>query len=170
MNCEVGKNRRLSLVWNQIVLLFSFTHRVQLNILSPWLWKKVGKLSSCNWVFCKNELSPWKATYRLPPHHWTIRHSTVWENKQAPTWTLTWLNNICLTKRFDRWNDNPYEHTLKAANQGLCVRFSTRTGEMITMSSKLWCIELDTGMYSPLWTYIPQASPYYLDLVRYGCL
>ena len=38
-------------------LAFSFTHRDK-NILSSWAWKAVGKLSSCNWVFCKNELSP----------------------------------------------------------------------------------------------------------------
>ena len=30
-----------------------------------------------------------------------------------------------------------YQHSLKAANQGSCVRVSTRTGEMITKSSKL---------------------------------
>ena len=41
---------------------------------------------------------------------------------------------------------------------------------MITKSDKLWWIELDTGMYSPLWTTIPQASKYSIDLVRYGCL
>ena len=63
-----------------------------------------------------------------------------------------------------------YQHILKAAYQGSCVRVSTETGEMITKSSKLRWIELDTGMYSPLWTIIPQASKSSLDLVRYDCL
>ena len=63
-----------------------------------------------------------------------------------------------------------YQHSLKAANQGSCVRVSTRTGEIATKSSKLWWIELDPGMYSPVWTTIPQASLSSLDLVRYGCL
>ena len=30
-----------------------------------------------------------------------------------------------------------YQHSLKAANQGSCVRVSTRTGEIVTKSSKL---------------------------------
>ena len=34
-----------------------------------------------------------------------------------------------------------YQHILKAAYQGSCARVSTRTGEMITKSSKLWWIE-----------------------------
>ena len=60
-----------------------------------------------------------------------------------------------------------YQHILKAAYQGSCVRVSTRTpGEMITKSSKLCWIELDTGMFSPLRTTIPQASKSSLDLVR----
>ena len=63
-----------------------------------------------------------------------------------------------------------YQHTLKAANQGSCVGVSTRTGEMITKSSKLFRLEPDAGIYSPLWTTIPQASLSSLDLVIYGCL
>ena len=63
-----------------------------------------------------------------------------------------------------------FQHILKAVYQGSCVRVSTRAGEMITKSIKLGWIELDTGMYSPLWTTIPQASKSSLDLVRYGCL
>ena len=63
-----------------------------------------------------------------------------------------------------------YQHSLKASNQGSCVGVSTRTGEMIIKSSKLSWIELDTGMYSPLWTTIPQASLSSLDLVIYGYL
>ena len=63
-----------------------------------------------------------------------------------------------------------YQHILKAAYQGSCVLASARTGEMITKSSKLWWIELDTGLYSSLWTIIPQASIASLNLMRYGCL
>ena len=47
---------------------------------------------------------------------------------------------------------------LYPAYQGSCVWVSARTGELITKSSKLLWIELNTGMYSPLWTPIPQAS------------
>ena len=47
-----------------------------------------------------------------------------------------------------------YQHILKAAYQGP-VKVSTRTGEMTTKFSKLWWIEPDTGMYSPLWTTMP---------------
>ena len=39
-----------------------------------------------------------------------------------------------------------------------------------TKSSKPRCIRLDTGMYSLLWTIIPQASLSSHDLVRYGSL
>ena len=70
-----GWQKSLAIVGMKLLL---FTHRVRYNIFSPWSWKTVGKLSSCNWVFCKNELSPWKTTYRFPLHHWTIHHSTVW--------------------------------------------------------------------------------------------
>ena len=63
-----------------------------------------------------------------------------------------------------------YQHILKAPCQGQCVSVSTRTEEMITKSSKLWWRELDTGMYSPRWTTIPQASISSLNNVRYGCL
>ena len=63
-----------------------------------------------------------------------------------------------------------YQHILKAAYQDSCVLASARTGEMITKSSKLWWIELDTWMYSPLWTIIPQASIASLNLMRNGCL
>ena len=61
-----------------------------------------------------------------------------------------------------------YQH--KAAYQGSCVWVSARTGEMISKSSKLLWIELDTGMYSPLWTIIPQSSISSLNLMRCGCL
>ena len=63
-----------------------------------------------------------------------------------------------------------YQHILKAAYQGSCVWIGARTGEMITKSSKLGWIRLDTGMYSQLWTIIPQASLFSLNRVRYGCL
>ena len=46
-----------------------------------------------------------------------------------------------------------YQHSLKAANQGSCVRVNTRTGEMITKYCKPWWIELDTGMLSQLCTH-----------------
>ena len=63
-----------------------------------------------------------------------------------------------------------YQHILKAVYQGSCVWVSARTREMITKSSRRWWIELDTGMYSPLWTTIQQASISSLNLMRYGCL
>ena len=111
----------------------------------------MSKLSSCNWVFYKNELSPWKATYILPLHHWTIHHSTVW------------------------LYDSPYEGgSVPAQFKGhisrLMCKGQYKKGGMITKSSKLWWIELDTGMYSPLLTTIPQASKSSLGLVKYGCL
>ena len=48
----------------------------------------------------------------------------------------------CTSERFitvvyGRTSKHLYKHILKAAYQGLCVRVSTRTGEMITKSSKL---------------------------------
>ena len=51
-----------------------------------------------------------------------------------------------------------YQHILKTTYQGSCVWVSARTGEIITKSSKLLWIELDTGMYSPLWTTIHTTS------------
>ena len=58
-----------------------------------------------------------------------------------------------------------YQHILKAY-----VWVSARTGEMSSKSSKLLWTELDTGMYSSLWTTILQASISSLNLMRYGCL
>ena len=48
--------------------------------------KRCVSFPAVTWYFVKMN-SPWKATYRLPLCHWTIHHSTVWYNKQAPTRT-----------------------------------------------------------------------------------
>ena len=97
--------------------------------------------------------------------------------EQASTYmTIDMARNYLFTKKglFDEMTALTkvalYQHIFKAAYQGSCVRVSTRTGEMITKSSKLGWIELDTEMYSPLWTTISQASKSSLDLVIYGCL
>ena len=63
-----------------------------------------------------------------------------------------------------------YQHSLKVIYQGSCVRVSTRKEKRLPSPANCDVIELDTGMYSSLWTTIPQASKSSLDLVRYGCL
>ena len=64
-----------------------------------------------------------------------------------------------------------YQHILRAAYQGGHV-----WGSLLELAPRLpspadwgW-IRLDTGLYSPLWTTIPQASITSLELVRCGCL
>ena len=131
----------------------------------------MGKLSSCDWVFCKNDLHLQNTFAPLDnsSHYCMVEQVSTYTNidmakkhlftKKGLFNEMTALTKVAL-----------YQHILKAAYQGSCVLASARTGEMIIKSSKLWWIELDTGMYSPLWTIIPQASIASLDLVRYGCL
>ena len=149
MNCGVGKNRRLSLVWNQIVLLFySLTgcNKTSFLIVRGKRWVSFLAVTG---YFVKMNSRPEK-----PPTDCLCiikRFITVLYD------CMTVLTKVAL-----------YQHSLKAIYQGSCVRVSTRKGKWLPSPAN--CVELDTGMYSPLWTTIPQASKSYLGLVRYGCL
>ena len=169
---RVGKTRGLLLVWNQIFLLTG-CNKTSFLFGRGKRWVSFPDVTG---YFVKmNSLPEKPPTDYLCTMEWfitvlygrTIKHLHVHEHRHG---LITFVYQKGLIDGMTAFTKVAlYQHRLKAANQGSCVRVSTRTGEMIAKSSKLWCLDLDTGMYSPPWTTIllPLSS---LDLVIYGYL
>ena len=145
---------------------FSSTHKVQLNILPPWwvsfpavIIDSLPEKPPTDYLCTIGQFITvlYGRTSKHLHEHRYGKKTFVYQKGLFDE--MTALTKMAL-----------YRRSLKAAYQSSCVRVSTRTWEMITKFSKLRWIELDTGMYSPLWTTIPQASISSLNLMKYGCL
>ena len=142
MNCEVGKNRRLSLCEIKLSCFFhSLTGCNKTSFLLGRGKRWVSFPAVAGYFVIMSSLPEKPPTDylctierfitvlygRTSKHLHEYRHGLITFDYQKDLIDeMTALTEVAL-----------YQHSLKAANQGSCVRVSTRTGEITTKSSKL---------------------------------
>ena len=102
----------------------------------------MGKLSSCNWVFCKKRTLSLKSDLHITSaplndssQYYMVEHASTCVNIDMAREHLFTKKFVDEMTALTRGGFVPAH--FESAYQGSCVRVSTRTGEMNNKSSKL---------------------------------